>query len=162
MSDNKAASIYQQASAHGRSPVGIIVLLYDTILRDFRRALAAMKTGDIEIRVMELNHALTVIAHLQGVLNHEKGQDAARGLQRFYQVTRALVLNANVRGSKESVEQLIELYRGLRAAWHQAEQSLLGTDASASPGNATGGPEGLGTSIGRGDSSLNPRTNWSA
>ena len=62
--DNRPGTAYQHASAGGASPVGNIVALYDTILRDFRRALAALTVGDVETRVYELNHALTVIAHL--------------------------------------------------------------------------------------------------
>ena len=47
------------------------------LLRDFRRADAAINKGDVETRVSELNHALVVIAHLQSVLDFEHGADAA-------------------------------------------------------------------------------------
>ena len=77
MKDSGAISAYQQSSVRGASAVGLIVALYDTILRDFRRALEAFDAGSVEARVSELNHALTVIAHLKNVLDHEKGGEAA-------------------------------------------------------------------------------------
>ena len=114
--------MYQQVSARGASPVGNIVSLYDTILRDFRRALAAFEAGNVEPRVFELNHSLTVVAHLQSVLDHERGGDAAKRFARFYEVTRGMILEANVKCSREAIEKLIDLYTGMRQAWHQAEQ----------------------------------------
>lgn len=53
------ASSYQLAAAQGASPIGQIILLYDTILRDLGRALAALDAGDVETRVLQLNHEST-------------------------------------------------------------------------------------------------------
>lgn len=66
--DNRAATAYQHASAGDASPVGNIVALYDTILRDFRRALAALTVGDVETRVYGLpvlsnRHPTSPITH---------------------------------------------------------------------------------------------------
>src|SRR5215469_352266 len=120
--EQRAASMYTETSARGASPLGIIVSLYDTILRDLRRAQAALKAQDIETRVFELNHALTVVAHLQSVLNHEKGAEAAARFQQFYRVTRAMILSANVNPNPQTFEKLIEMFGSMRMAWYQAEQ----------------------------------------
>jgi flagellar protein FliS len=123
---------YQQASARGATPIGQVVSLFDTILRDFLRALAALQAGDVETRVFELNHALLVIAHLQSVLDHERGGEAAKYFDRFYSVTRGMIVEANIRATPESMEALIKLYGGLRQAWYQAEQQLLANQQQAS------------------------------
>jgi flagellar biosynthetic protein FliS len=141
MMDNRAATTYQQASAGSASPIGVIVALYDTILRDFRRALAALTAGDIEKRVFELNHVLTVIAHLRSVLKYEGAKEAATRFERFYDVTRAMTLVANVQASPKPIEELIELYSSLRAAWYQAEQQLpLLSQQPAAPVRASSQP----------------------
>jgi flagellar secretion chaperone FliS len=131
---------YQQASARGATPIGQVIALYDTILRDFVRALAALQSGDVEARVFELNHALLVIGHLQSVLDHERGGEAAKYFDRFYSVTRGMIVEANIRATPEAVEELINLYGGLREAWYQAGQksSLDQAQAAASdpPSNA--------------------------
>jgi flagellar protein FliS len=131
---------YQQASARGATPIGQVIALYDTILRDFVRALAALQGGDVETRVFELNHALLVMAHLQSVLDHERGGEAAKYFDRFYSITRGMIVEANIQATPESLEELINLFGGLREAWYQAEhkspvdQKL--SPASDRPGNA--------------------------
>jgi flagellar protein FliS len=124
MNNRSAISAYQQSTARGASPVGLVVSLYDTILRDFRRALAALDAGNIETRIFELNHSLTVIAHLQSVLDRERGGEAAARLGRFYEVTHAMVLDASVSGSRASLLKLIDLFTPVRQAWQQAELQL--------------------------------------
>jgi flagellar secretion chaperone FliS len=138
MSSNPTLS-YLQAAARGATPIGQVIALYDTILGDFVRALAALQAGDVETCVFELNHALLVIAHLQSVLNHERSGEAAKHFDRFYSVTRGMIVEANIRATPEAPEELINLYGGLRGAWYQAEQksSLDQTQAAAGdqPGN---------------------------
>ena len=123
--DDHAATAYQHASAGGASPIGIIVALYDTILRDFRRALAALAASDVETRVFELNHALTVVAHLRAVLDHKRGKEAAARFEHLYEVTRAMIMDANVNPSQQALEKLIGMYSSVRMAWYQAEQGVI-------------------------------------
>jgi flagellar protein FliS len=160
MANNGAASSYQQASANGASPVGLVVSLYDTILRDFRRALAAIDAGNVESRVFELNHSLTVVAHLQSVLNHEAGGQAAARLASFYNVTRAMILEANVQTSREAIQKLIELYTSLRQAWQQVEQQQPA--AQQLPPTATTAPNTPVAPVAASVEDSAPRGRWSA
>jgi flagellar protein FliS len=125
-----------QTAAQGASPVGQVVLLYDTILRDFSRAMAAEAAGDIEGRVNQLNHALTVIAHLQSVLDFEQGGEAAKRFESFYNVTRELIIQANAKASGDSIEQLIAAYSKVRQAWSQADKKLAIPDPETTPPHA--------------------------
>jgi flagellar protein FliS len=166
MRGKDAAATYHQVSAHGGSPVGMIVSLYDTILRDFRRAQAALDAGLVETRVFELNHALDVIGHLEGVLDHKRGGEAARRFEGFYRITRGLIVAANAEPSRESIDNLIEMYSSLRQAWEEAERKLQGSEppapvVTASPSNAN---EAAPTQVpvGAPDSDEAPRQNWSA
>jgi flagellar secretion chaperone FliS len=121
MSNNPALS-YQQASAGGATPIGQVILLFDTILRDLGRAVAALRAGKVETRISNLNHALTVIAHLENVLDHEQGGEAAKHFERFYSVTRGMIVQANFQATPEALEEIIKLYIGLRQAWYQVDQ----------------------------------------
>ena len=69
MSPNDSAFAYHQSTAFGAAALGQVIALYDTILRDFHRAMAAIGAGQIEKRVNALNHALIVVGELQGVLD---------------------------------------------------------------------------------------------
>jgi flagellar protein FliS len=132
MGNNPALS-YQQAAASGASPVGLIVSLYDTILRDCARALKALQDGNVEARISELNHALLVIGHLQSVLNFEQGGDAAKIFEHFYDITRGMIVQANITATRESIEKLIEMYGGMRQAWFQADNQLPPNQQPSSP-----------------------------
>jgi flagellar protein FliS len=141
MSDYSAVSAYQQSAARGASPVGLIIALYDTLLRDFRRALAALDGANVETRVFELNHALTIIAHLRDVLDHERGGDAAARLSRFYEVTNAMIMEANVSGSRLTLQKLVEIYGGLRQAWEHAERHLASAPIPVPQNPAAAAPQ---------------------
>jgi flagellar protein FliS len=127
--DNAAASIYRSTTAQSASAVGRVVALFDTVLRDFQRALVAVDNGSVETRVFELNHALTVIGELQGVLDFERGGVAAKQFEQFYNVTRGLIVSANVQVSRESILTLIELYKPIRQAWQEVDRKLPPVEA---------------------------------
>jgi flagellar biosynthetic protein FliS len=124
MSNQRAFSEYHQTSAVGTSGVGQVVALYQTILRDFSRAAAALEQGNIEKRVAEVNHALLVIAELHGVLDFERGGAAAKQLDRFYEVSRAEILKVSVAPSREGFQRLIDLFTPVCQAWSQVSQQL--------------------------------------
>ena len=124
MNAHDSAFAYHQTSALGASPVGQVVTLYDTILRDLHRAIAAIEAGQIEKRVNATNHALMVIGELQGVLDFERGGEAARNLSNFYNVTRTMIMNASMTSSREKLNELIAMFTRLRAAWSQVERTL--------------------------------------
>jgi len=124
MDAHDSAFAYHQTSACGASPVGQVVALYDTILRDLHRAIAASDAGQIEKRVNAANHALVVIGELQGVLDFERGGEPARNLSNFYNIARAMIVNASVASSREKLQELIAMFTRLRAAWSQVERTL--------------------------------------
>ncbi len=132
MSAHDSAFAYHQTGAFGASPVGQVVALYDTILRDLHRAIAAIDDGQIEKRCNAINHALTVIGELQGVLDFERGGEPARCLNSFYNVTRAMVTEAGVMSSREKLKELTAMFVRLRAAWSQVERAL-GPSSEATP-----------------------------
>lgn len=92
-------STYRQSAGHNATPVRLVVMLYEQLVHDLQRALAAMERNDIEARVREIDHALIVIGQLQGTLDHEQGPEVARNLDRFYDVLRASLLEAHIKVS---------------------------------------------------------------
>jgi flagellar protein FliS len=133
MHNGNAADTYQRETARGASAIGGVVALYDTILRDFRRASAAVAAGNIEARVFELNHALTVIGELSGVLDYQRGGEAAKRFQHFYEVTRGLILEANLRSTPEALEHLVALYSPVRQAWKKIDSQIFSGEPRQAP-----------------------------
>lgn len=124
MNQDQIASHYRQISARGANPAGLVVKMYDAILEDFRRALAAVAEGDVERRTAALNHALLIIAELESVLDHERAAAIAMQLRGFYAVTRAMIVEANARGGQERIEKLAALYKPLQQAWQKVENDV--------------------------------------
>jgi flagellar secretion chaperone FliS len=150
--NDHATSSYRQAAARGATPVGQVVVLYDTILRDFFRALAALKAGHIEARVKELNHAINVIGYLLGVLDYERGGRAARQLGMVYRASIATIVKANAQVAPGQIEELIEMYGELRQAWYEADRKLASEAKTASASLRPGG----------GAEGGNPQRHWSS
>jgi len=121
--------------------VGLVVRLYDAIVGDLRRALESLKRGEVERRTSSLNHALLIIAELESVLDHERGGQVARHLAGFYQVTRALIVEANAQASSSQIERLIGLFLPVRQAWQEAEKNFTGEEIhTPSPRRQTAAP----------------------
>jgi flagellar secretion chaperone FliS len=108
-----------QLSAQNASPVGLVIILYDVLSSDLRRAIEAVKSRDIEKRSHALNHAFLVLGELEGSLNRENGGEAARLQVEFYSHIRAKVLEAQIKASAEILERQIELILDVRGAWEQ-------------------------------------------
>jgi flagellar protein FliS len=129
MTKHDSASSYHQFNAFGATPVGQIIALYDRILRDLRRAMAAVAAGQIEERVDSTNHALVVIGELQGVLDFEAGSEPARRLNNFYNIARTIATEASITSSQKKFQELIGMFARLRAAWSKAEKTLASVEA---------------------------------
>ena len=124
MNSNDSVFAYQQSTAFGASAVGQVVALYDGILRDLRRAIAAIEAGQIEKRVNAISHALIIMGELQGVLDFEHGGEPARHLNSFYTVARAMTTEAGVSCSPELLQELVAMFTRLRSAWSQVERTV--------------------------------------
>jgi flagellar secretion chaperone FliS len=124
MNQQQIAGQYRQSSTQGVNRVGLVVRLYDAIIEDLRRAREAIRSGQVERRVKCVNHALLILAELESVLDQERGGQVARHLGGFYRVTRAMIVEANVRASDAPFARLMELFLPVRQAWQQAEQDF--------------------------------------
>jgi flagellar secretion chaperone FliS len=156
-------NLYNQVRIQGGSSLGLIVALYDTIIRDLRRAERAIERGDIEKRTFELNHAFRVIAELENALDHGRGGKAAARLRNFYAVTRGMILQASINNSRAAIAQLIEIFTTMRQAWHAADLRIAGEhklpveDLNSLPGKTSTKGSVAGT-----PPSDAPSGNWSA
>jgi flagellar protein FliS len=126
---------YRKRAVEGTSPIGLVVMLYGTIVASLLRAQAAVKSNDIEKRVLELNHVLRVIGQLQGTLDFERGGEVAAHLDRFYGLMRARVMEASMRNSIPILQELVGHFSSLREAWQVVERSVAlgGGMAQAEP-----------------------------
>ena len=115
---------YRQASGEGATPVRRVILLYEQIVQDLQKALEALDANEIEQRSHKIDHALLIIGELQSRLDMERGGEVSRNLERFYNVLRARLLEAQLRGSREILLKQISDVMMLRSAWLEVEQAI--------------------------------------
>ena len=124
---------YRKAVVESASPVGLVILLYDTLVGDIQRAIEAMKAGDIEKRCQQLNHGFQVLQQLEGGLNMKDGGETAKNLSRLYSHIRAKLLEAQFKQSVEILAKQIALVLEVRGAWQTADDAIgKARDAEAS------------------------------
>ncbi|MFZ0774298.1 MAG: flagellar export chaperone FliS [Candidatus Sulfotelmatobacter sp.] len=119
-----ARSSYREASVRGASPVRLVICLYEQAIEDLRRAVIALEKGAIEIRTREINHALLVIAQLQGSLDMERGGEVAKNLAQFYGLVRAGLTEAQVKQSARLLERQISQLVLVYEAWLEVERAV--------------------------------------
>jgi flagellar secretion chaperone FliS len=132
---------YLEGAVRGASPVRLVILLYGQAIEDLRRALCAHARADIEGRTREINHALLVIAHLQGTLNKDQGGAVAAHLERFYNQLRGGLVEAQCRQSGAALEQHISHLMMLRDAWGEVERVTEPTVQPSAPGQSGTGSD---------------------
>jgi flagellar protein FliS len=118
-----ARSSYREAAVRGATPVRLVICLYEQAIEDLRLAVIAQEKGDIEARTRGINHALMVIAQLQGSLDMERGGDVARNLNGFYSLVRAGLIEAQVKQSIRILEQQISQLAIVHEAWLEVERA---------------------------------------
>ncbi|MGA7963911.1 MAG: flagellar export chaperone FliS, partial [Candidatus Acidiferrales bacterium] len=124
-----AARAYRESAVRGASPVGLIVILYEEVIRSMRKAQRALASGNIEERTHSLSHAIAVVGHLQGVLDFTKGGQVASDLAVFYDLTRGKMLEANVRADDQIMETVATEFAKIKEAWHAVDREVTGQPA---------------------------------
>jgi flagellar protein FliS len=121
MKRNLSEISYQRAAIEGASSIGLMIVLFDALTGDLRRAADALRKNDIETRCRELNHAALVLGQLESWLDLPNGGEGAQTLSRFYAYLRAKMIEAGVHKSAAMIENLIEMILHVRTAWQKLD-----------------------------------------
>jgi len=110
---------YLQASVETASPARLLVMLYDRLALDCRRAVAAQEAGDHDAARPQLLHAQDIVAELHSSLRVD-AWDGAPGLAALYSHLLVQLVRANVDRDVAVTRHCLELIDGLAEAWRQA------------------------------------------
>lgn len=113
----RGAQAYQQTAVQSRSPLELVVMLYDGALRFLAAADDAMARGDLTARRDALSRALAIIAELQNTLNMNAGGDLAASLDRLYNYLNTRLVDVTVKSDRTAIDEALSLLRPLRDAW---------------------------------------------
>jgi len=115
----RAARTYFETHVQSQSPLELVVLLYDGMLRFMHGAAEAIERRDLPAKRAAVSRALAVLGELQTTLNMQEGRDVAAALDSLYAYVSGLVTEANVRNDPAPLRESIRLMTTLREAWAQ-------------------------------------------
>jgi flagellar protein FliS len=116
----RVARAYQTVDAQSRSPLELVVMLYDGAIRFVGQARDAHATGDARKRGTSISRALAIVAELQATLDMERGHDVAAQLERLYHYMTTRLLDVTVKGDASGLDETLQLLGTLRDGWASA------------------------------------------
>ncbi len=113
----KAVSV--NTTVDGATPHKLILMLYDGLLRHLRLAKAYMQKGDLASKAASVSKAISIIDQgLRASLDEDKGGEIAKHLRMLYDYSERQLVHANARNDIATLDEVINLFEPLRAAWH--------------------------------------------
>jgi flagellar secretion chaperone FliS len=114
----RAIDAYGHASAT-LAPAQQIVLLYEGAIRRIKEAQGAIGARRINERCCAVQKATAIVEGLQSCLDHERGGELARNLDRIYTHITFRLQRVNLTNDPAICDELIARLDQLRGAWAQ-------------------------------------------
>lgn len=122
IAQTRGAAAYRQVEAQSRSPLELVVLLYDGALARLTEAAAAAECNDLRRRGTAISKALAIITSLQETLNLQAGGAVAAELDRLYTYASQRLLDVTLKQDLAAIQEVHRLLAQLRGAWQQIAQ----------------------------------------
>jgi flagellar protein FliS len=119
----RAAATYQTVQVTSRSPLELVVMLYDGAIRALGQARDALARRDLVAKRAAMNRALDIVHHLQSSLDMDAGGEIAARLDALYSYVIERLLEANRRTDQGPVDEAVRLLSTLREAWAQIAEA---------------------------------------
>jgi flagellar protein FliS len=108
---------YRENAVLCAAPAQLVVMLYDSARRFLRQAAEAMRAREVERAHNKLRQAEQIVAHLDGVLDHEQGPELARQLNAIYQFCLAHLNRARMSQEPRKLDEVSDILGDLRESW---------------------------------------------
>ena len=115
---NSAYNAYTENYIGIESPIKLIEMLYEGVLRFNAQAKRAMKNGDIEKRVYWTNRSIAVIAELKGSLDLSHG-NIAQYLDGLYDYQMKLLTDVGIENDVTKLDECTNVFKQLLEAWRE-------------------------------------------
>ncbi|MCR9093316.1 MAG: flagellar export chaperone FliS [bacterium] len=99
------------------TPEMVIVKLYEGAIRFLGQAKTCQAEGNVSGRATAIAKALAIVGELQQSLNLEEGGEIARNLDSLYFYVTDRLLEANVRGTAQPLDEASGVLSTLNEAW---------------------------------------------
>ena len=113
----RGAQAYFQTHLQSRTPMEVVVMLYDGAVRYLGQARTAMAANDLPTKRDALSRGMAIVTELQGMLNLDQGGEIAQRLDGLYTYVHGCCLEANTQRNPEKLDEAVRLLTTLRSAW---------------------------------------------
>ena len=127
MAPPRGAEAYRRIEAESRSPMELVVMLYDGAIRFVGQARAAMARKDVAARGEAISRVLTIVAELQNTLNGDEGGTIAQELDRLYTYINLRLLDVTARQDATALDEVEKVLVTLRDGWAQIAATVPGS-----------------------------------
>jgi flagellar protein FliS len=114
---HRGINAYRQTEVQSRSPLELVVMLYDGALRFMNEAKAGFAEGNIPRRAEAMSRTMAIIDQLQNTLDMKAGGDIAQSLDQLYTYVRERLLQASLQQSAAPVDEAMAVITNLREGW---------------------------------------------
>lgn len=99
------------------SPLQLVVMCYDGMLRFLRKARHGIENNNIEDKVKFINKTIAIVDELQNSLDFVRGGEVARNLDRVYDYFNHNLMRIGMDNDVALLDHLLKLIEDLRGAW---------------------------------------------
>ena len=119
MPTGRGAQQYLQTQVRSRTPLELVVMLYEGALRAVTTAAEAAARRDIRTRRDNVSKALGILAELQASLDREKGGKIAEELDDLYGWMTSRLVDATVKQEVKPLNEVKKVLQILHDSWLQ-------------------------------------------
>ena len=120
----RGAMAYQKVDAQSRSPLELVVMLYDGAIRFLGDAQNAHERNDQWARATAVSKALAIVGELRSTLNLEDGSSVALELERLYDYMMGRLLEVTTKRDLSGLAEVRQLLVTVREGWVQVSAAM--------------------------------------
>lgn len=124
---------YKKTSIHTASKEQILLMLYQSAIKNCKKAIEAIDENDISKKGEFIGKLQDIIIELNNSLDLEVGGDVAQELSSLYDYLLFASTQANIKIDKEPLESCLEILKTLYDGWNTAIKSLKNEAPKTTP-----------------------------
>ena len=99
------------------SPHRLIQMLMEGGLSRLAQAKGAMERGQLALKGELISQSISIIGGLREALDLQQGGEVAENLDRLYDYMTARLLEANLKGNMQIIDEVAGLLRNIKTGW---------------------------------------------
>ena len=108
---------YREMDITTASPETLVVRLYEGAIRNARAAIDHHQAGRVGERGRAISKAIAIVSELSSALDMEQGGEIASNLSGLYGFVNEQLVEANLQGREERIEDALRILEILAEAW---------------------------------------------